>query len=238
MNKKHISPPKDGLAYTLHLKNSGITIYNAIYHHCALSGKHYFIKGNEVYPIEDVYSHSVQGHEIKEISQNLTGHIYSHLIQVTLTSVIPENKLTKIPDSVYDWIVDHLELNCVEGEFTEEQTGDNIYFPSEENKHGTDVYTVVAGSWRIIQLEYNTIYPLIMWWNNHYTSEDLNLEHFITFFGKEMGTLYYAKWIGCKHNLIDAFGIFTGKQEDGQIFCNMLMQQVEQYQKKQHGEKQ
>lgn len=229
MSKEHIFPLEEGLAYTIHLKSSGITIYNAIYHHCALSGKHYFAKGNEIYPVEDVYSHSAQGHKLKEIRQNLTGYIYGHLIQVTLTSVIPENKLSQIPDSVYDWIVDHLELNCIEGTFTEEQTGDTIYIPSEDNKYRTEVYTVVAGSWRIIQLDYTIICRLIMWWNNHYKQEDLALEYFITYFGAEMGTHYYTQWVACKHNLIDMLGMFTHKQEDGQIFCNMLMEYIQQF---------
>lgn len=223
--------PEDGLAYTIHLKNCGNTIYNAIYHHCTLSGKHYFAKGENVYPIEDVYKHSAKGHEIKIMNQILTSYFYGHLIQVSFTSVIPEHKLLQIPDSVYDRIMFHIKENVVEGEFIEEETGDSILIQLGNEGDEEEVYIVTAGSWRVMQFDYNTIYRIVMWWNNYYILEDLNPDLFIKYFGKEKGMYYYDKWIFCQQNLLDMFGNFVSEQLDGQTFCNMLMQLIEQYER-------
>lgn len=53
---------QDGTAYTIILNNN-TCITNAVFHYCALFGKHYFTKGLSVYPIENVQSHSLTGHE-------------------------------------------------------------------------------------------------------------------------------------------------------------------------------
>lgn len=54
---------QDGTAYTIILINN-TCITDAVFHYCALFGKHYFTKGVSVYPIEKVQSHSLAGHEI------------------------------------------------------------------------------------------------------------------------------------------------------------------------------
>lgn len=52
---------QEGMAYTIILKD-GRKICNAVYYACVASGKPYFGKGNEVYPAEEVQSHSLLGH--------------------------------------------------------------------------------------------------------------------------------------------------------------------------------
>lgn len=64
-NDKHISVLQEGMAYTLKLKD-GRKIVNAIYYACVASGKPYFGKGNDVYPAEDVQSHSLIGHNVPD----------------------------------------------------------------------------------------------------------------------------------------------------------------------------
>lgn len=53
---------QDGTAYTIIL-NDNTCITDAVFHYCTLFGKHYFTKGVSVYPIENVQSHSLAGHE-------------------------------------------------------------------------------------------------------------------------------------------------------------------------------
>lgn len=221
----------DGRAYKIHLKINAREIYNAVYHHCTLTGKHYFAKGDEIYPLEDVMSHSLKGHEpgTDTPPQVLTDYYCGHLIEVTFTSVIPGNTLQQIPDSVYDNIMEALKENVVEGIFTEEETGDNLYIPGEGDRDDDEVYTVYAGSWRVIEMDFNLISRLVMWWNNGYSEKLFTYDLFIRHFGEKAGPEYYVKWLDRKEDLIDMFSCFVSEHEDGQIFCNMIMEQVRQY---------
>lgn len=56
---------QEGMAYTIRLKD-GRKICNAIYYDCIASGKPYFGKGNDVYPAEDVQTHSLIGHNVPD----------------------------------------------------------------------------------------------------------------------------------------------------------------------------
>lgn len=58
---------QEGMAYTIILKD-GRKIRNAIYYACVASGKPYFGKGNDVYPAEEVQSHSLIGHNVPDDS--------------------------------------------------------------------------------------------------------------------------------------------------------------------------
>lgn len=60
---------QDGMAYTI-LLSDNTCITDAVFHFCALLGKHYFTKGASVYPIEKVYSHSLTGH-IPPVSESV-----------------------------------------------------------------------------------------------------------------------------------------------------------------------
>lgn len=65
MTRKTTTTPvlQEGIAYTIFLKD-GRKIANAIYYACIASGKPYFGKGNDIYPAEDVQSHSLIGHNV------------------------------------------------------------------------------------------------------------------------------------------------------------------------------
>lgn len=56
---------QEGMAYTIRLKD-GRKIDNAVYYACIASGKPYFGKGDDVYPAEDVQSHSLIGHNVPD----------------------------------------------------------------------------------------------------------------------------------------------------------------------------
>lgn len=60
-----VSVLQEGMAYAICLKD-GRKIDNAIYYACIVSGKPYFGKGDDVYPAEDVQSHSLIGHYVPD----------------------------------------------------------------------------------------------------------------------------------------------------------------------------
>lgn len=60
-----VSVLQEGMAYTIRLKD-GRKIDNAVYYACIASGKPYFSKGDDVYPAEDVQSHSLIGHNVPD----------------------------------------------------------------------------------------------------------------------------------------------------------------------------
>ena len=67
MSHKPTSVPvlQEGMAYTIRL-NDGRKIDNAIYYACIVSGKPHFGKDDDVYPAEDVQSHSLIGHYVPD----------------------------------------------------------------------------------------------------------------------------------------------------------------------------
>lgn len=69
MSSKPAAVPvlREGTAYTIILKN-GRKVRDAIYHACIASGKPYFAKGDDVYPSEEVQSHSLLGHNAPDDS--------------------------------------------------------------------------------------------------------------------------------------------------------------------------
>lgn len=72
-NKNSATPVlQEGMAYTIILKE-GQKIRNAIYYACVASGKPYFGKGNDIYPVEEVQSHSLIGHNVPDDYQQTEG---------------------------------------------------------------------------------------------------------------------------------------------------------------------
>lgn len=69
MSRKPITVPvlREGTAYTIILKN-GRKVHDAVYHACVASGKPYFAKGDDVYPSEEVQSHSIAGYNAPDDS--------------------------------------------------------------------------------------------------------------------------------------------------------------------------
>lgn len=79
---------QEGMAYTIRLKD-GRKINNAVYYACIASGKPYFGKGNDVYPAEDVQSHSLIGHNVPDNSEEAdTNDPDSVVITDDITEVI------------------------------------------------------------------------------------------------------------------------------------------------------
>lgn len=232
-NANHKPVLQDGVSYTIRLID-GRRIANALYNHCAASGQHYFSKGGEVFPLEEVLTHSMLGHDIPEDMppQILTDTYCGHPIEVTFTSVVPHCTLTQIPDDVFDCIMEDLKENVTSGVFPDKEKGggeigDEVY----PETGGNGIYATFEGSWRVVELPYNLMSRILMWWNNHYTPGSFSQELFARHFGKEAGVEYHQQWLGCKDNLLDMFGRFVGDHNAGQKFCNMVMAEVEEYEK-------
>lgn len=224
--RPYMTDLEDGQSYTFYLKN-GRKIYRAEYHHCTLSGKHYFAKGDDIYPIEDVMKYSMKACEtIDEMPpQILTDDYCGHLIEVTFTSVIPHCELDQIPDSVYDCIMEELKENVTEGIFKEEDTGDSLS-DSDENEQE---YTVTAGSWRVIQIDHRFMLRIARWVRNFGYEERLTKELFAETYGSVMGDHYHEKWESVfRHDLIKMIA-YLDDRKDGQKFCDMIYRQMIAY---------
>lgn len=213
----------DGAAYTIYLKNSR-KIYNAIYHHCTLSGKHYFAKGDDVYPIEDVYSHGIKEFiRQTEPPQTIAETYYGHKLVVTFDRVTPYCKITSLPDSVKEIIFDTLAEDSLCGSFTEEETGDTM----------DDEYCAFSGSWSIVELDYELLFRIGSWNYNRHQDESLTQELFEENFGKVQGAHYYSKWIDYyKQHLINMVGYLSSNPVEAQTFCNMVIQKIKQYEQR------
>lgn len=223
----HNNGLQDGYAYTIHLYDGRRIVY-AVYHHCAASGRHYFVKGEKIYPIEKVFRHSMQGVAVREDMppQVLTETYRGLRIEVTLTSVVPYNLISHIPEDILNNIEKGLKNNMTSGSFADDHTGDMVK-PTDSS---SEIYTTFSGSWRIVELSFKLISRIIRWWNDGHKAEEFNCALFARYFGKESGPEYYNRWVGhCKENLLDMFGTFLSDNEDGQKFCDMIMEQVVKY---------
>ena len=68
-------------------------------------------------------------------------------------------------------------------------------------------------------------------------TEGLTLELFQESYGKVIGAHYYGKWCEFKFNFFKMIRYFSQYVDAGQIFCNMLMKQIEKYEEKQRNNK-
>lgn len=213
----------DGMAYTIHLKN-GRKIYNAVYHHCTLSGKHYFLKGEDVYPIEDVYSHGIKAYIASdEPPQIFRVPCYGHRMEVMIETTYPYCKLNEVPHSVNRCILNLLAENITEGTFELEDAGDMV---GEEMRR-------FSGSWRVMQLDQNFLARVILWVYNYGDGEGLTRELFCETYGKVMGDHYSTKWESVyRHNIMAMIGYFGVHSKDGQKFCDMIMRQMAIYEQR------
>lgn len=88
----------------------------------------------------------------------------------------------------------------------------------------------IEAQWRMLDLDYGLMLKIAMWEANCNQSETLSLELFKEYFGAVPGEHFYGKWMGeCKRDLGRMFQYFRSNRQQGQIFCNMLMAQVEKY---------
>lgn len=154
-------------------------------------------------------------------TQKFITNYMGYTIEVILTLPLECTKTySSIPESFWDECSEDIE-NGDNGENFQDIPNDDLYFTGDGFK--------LSGSWRRLDLPYELIKRLVMWRNNCFTPSDFPLQLFITYFGEKAGKDYHSKWIDRKGDLLDMFGCFVSAPEDGQTFCNMVMEQVEQY---------
>ena len=134
-----------------------------------------------------------------------------HQIEVTITES-EEKEPEFIPDSVKNIIMNQLS-DVPEGQFESEETGG------------------YSGTWRIIKpLDYKMLLRVVMWKYNCCIDESLTEELFIKYFGGCDGRHFYSKWrYTIKFDFMEMIGYFRSNGNKGQIFCNMVMEQINKY---------
>lgn len=146
---------------------------------------------------------------------------YGHNIEITLTSVAPEREITEIPDPVQDWVINAICEDYRSGEFTPDECKQIV----EGN-----MYTHYAGTWRILELNFGVMENVILWINNHYPDESLTEELFVKYFGICDGKHFYGKWEKTfNKNFLDMINYFRNSGNKGQLFCNMVLEQINKY---------
>lgn len=63
--------------------------------------------------------------------------------------------------------------------------------------------------------------------------ESLDKDLFIEKYGKVMGEHYYNKFVHeFNGNILKMIGYFRGSEKDGQVFCDMIIERIEKYEKR------
>lgn len=146
--------------------------------------------------------------------QTLTEGYYGHIIRAEFNTTPNKEKLEFIPDSVKEVIFSAMTDNSSDGEFTEEET--NGY----------------SGTWRIQPLAFSVM-KRISTWSYHIpqTNKGLTLESFQNAYGAVAGEHFYHKWHELQFYFFSMISYFGHEVDNGQIFCNMIMEQVEEFEK-------
>ncbi len=111
-----------------------------------------------------------------------------------------------------------------EDEFTYENTGETIIV-GEEKKYATSFRKLAFPRTR---LQTDVTHRNVA--GNFIPEESLSKPVFVQHFGENNGNHFYGKWIGeCNRDFLKMIAYFRSNREHGQIFCNMLMEQVNKY---------
>lgn len=148
--------------------------------------------------------------------RTLVEDYYGHIIRAVFNTTPKSQKLEFIPDSVKESIFSTMTDDSSEGEFTEEET---------------DGY---SGTWSIQPLVFSVMKRIVRW--HYYTAhanEGLTLKHFQDAFGTVAGEHFFNKWHEFQFNFFSMIGYFNLETNNGQIFCNMVMKQIEEFEENQ-----
>lgn len=150
----------------------------------------------------------------KETLQVLIESYLQHKIQVSFTGLVDFELVQFIPDTVKEQIAYQLSDNS-EGEFTSCQTGG------------------YEGTWRIVRTDHSQLHKIAMWEQKVYPIDMcLKESDFIKWFGKFDGTNLYERWINYyKCDFLSMVSHFSPQNDNGQPFCDMVIEQANKYQK-------
>ncbi len=129
---------------------------------------------------------------------------------------VPDNT---IPNSVMDLFCEQIEGGTFSGTFTD--------MPDDELK-----FELGSGFWRVIELSYEKISRILSWEHNFSQDECLSEELFVRYYGQYLGRQYYDKWLFYDRKLHDMLAYFSPFSSEGQLFCDMVMEQVHKFEKR------
>jgi hypothetical protein len=83
-------------------------------------------------------------------------------------------------------------------------------------------------------LSHQLMWRIVRWNYNRYPEESLTEECFIKIFGGCFGKHFYSKWVHTyEFDFMKMVGYFGTSTDNGQKFCDMVMETVEQYEQRQ-----
>ena len=74
---------------------------------------------------------------------------------------------------------------------------------------------------------------IVLWNYNFSEYESLSKELFCKYFGNRMGEHYFEKWTYTYRKcFMQMIGYYGANSKDGQIFCNMVAEQMQRYEER------
>lgn len=155
-------------------------------------------------------------------SQKLYESCLGFRVEITIETATEENNAYEyIPASVLCTVAEKVECGERKGTFA------NLQDDDANKEH------LLSGSWRVIEIDYGIICRVLNWKYNFAQSERLTEELFIRYFGGVMGRHYYAKWNAeYQHDLYKMLSYFGTSPADGQLFCDMIAEQMNNFEKR------
>lgn len=84
------------------------------------------------------------------------------------------------------------------------------------------------------RLDFETLFRIVRWdYNRCFKDESLDKDLFMGKYGKVMGEHYYNKFVHeFDGNILKMVGYFRGSEKEGQVFCDMITERIEKYEKR------
>lgn len=84
------------------------------------------------------------------------------------------------------------------------------------------------------RLDFETLFRIARWdYNRCFKDESLDKDLFMGKYGKVMGEHYYNKFVHeFNGNILKMIGYFRGSEKEGQVFCDMITERIEKYEKR------
>lgn len=83
-------------------------------------------------------------------------------------------------------------------------------------------------------LNFETLFRIVRWdYNRCFKDESLDKDLFVEKYGRVMGEHYYNKFVHeFDGNILKMVGYFRGSEKEGQVFCDMITERIEKYEKR------
>lgn len=101
-----------------------------------------------------------------------------------------------------------------------------------------DIRVPLTKKWKKIinekRLNFETLFRIVRWdYNRCFKDESLDKDLFVEKYGRVMGEHYYNKFVHeFDGNILKMVGYFRGSEKEGQVFCDMITERIEKYEKR------